>query len=91
MKIVIENLEFYTIIGILESERELAQKVIVNLSIDYDFFDNNFIDYAEIVYFIEKHMKNEKFYLIEDALLSLSQNLKIKYPQIKFEITIPEI
>lgn len=82
MKIVIENLEFYAIIGILKSERELAQKVIINLSIDYDF-DKKFIDYAEVVKFIEKFMKNEKFYLIEDALLSLSQNLKYKYPQIK--------
>ncbi|WP_423243523.1 dihydroneopterin aldolase [Aliarcobacter butzleri] len=37
MKIDIENLEFKCIIGILDFERVKKQKVIINLSFEYDF------------------------------------------------------
>lgn len=47
MKIDIENLEFKCIIGILDFERVKKQKVIINLSFDYDFGKDNFIDYSK--------------------------------------------
>ena len=43
MKIEIEQLTFKCIIGILDFERVKKQKVIINLSFDYDFGKDNFI------------------------------------------------
>ncbi|WP_281951336.1 dihydroneopterin aldolase [Nitrosophilus kaiyonis] len=82
MKITIENLEFYAIIGILEKEKEIPQKIVMNFYIDYDY-QNDYIDYAEIVNFSKKFIKKGKFEIIEDALILLSKNLKTKFPQIK--------
>lgn len=94
MKIVIEKLEFKTIIGILDFEREREQKIVIDMEIEYDFRDKNFIDYAKIVSFSKEHIKKEKFYLVEEALQNLSDNLKKIYPQInyiKISLKKPEI
>jgi len=48
MTIYIENLTFKCIVGILDFERKKRQRVIVNLSFDYEFKDGSFIDYAEV-------------------------------------------
>ena len=48
MKILIENLTFFAIIGILENERITPQQVIVDCIIDYSYSKNNFINYAEV-------------------------------------------
>jgi len=82
MKILIEDLEFYAIIGILEKERLLEQKIIINLYIDYEY-KNSFLDYVDIIKFVKKHMQTKKFKLLEEALISISENLKKRYPQIK--------
>jgi dihydroneopterin aldolase len=75
MKIDIENLEFKCIIGILDFERVKKQKVIINLSFEYDFSNDNFIDYSEVVDLIKQTMKKEKFKLIEDAIIYLTKLL----------------
>ena len=50
MKIEIEQLTFKCIIGILILKRvkNKKKKVIINLSFDYDFSKDNFIDYSEV-------------------------------------------
>jgi len=93
MKIEINNLEFKCIIGILNFERAKKQKVIINVSFEYDFIDNTFIDYQEVVNLVKKTMKQEKFELLEDAVKNIEKllyeaydiknlNLKISKPNI---------
>jgi dihydroneopterin aldolase len=93
MTINIKDLEFETIIGILESERTAEQKVRVNCSIEYDYY-HQFLDYALVAKHIETEMNDKKFELIEDALLSLKSSLKRAFPLIKslaLEISKPDI
>jgi dihydroneopterin aldolase len=92
-KIVIKNLEFKAILGILPEEREKIQKVLVNAEIEYEG-RNSYIDYAEVCVLIEELMVKRKFLLIEDALEAIECKLAEKYPQMKslqLEILKPEI
>lgn len=79
MKIEISDLTFKTIIGILPFEREKKQKVIVNISFEYEFKKDDFINYAEVSELIKKTIKKEKFLLLEDAILHLENLLNQKY------------
>jgi len=93
MTIHIEDLRFQTIIGILNFERETPQDVIVNITINY-LYENNFINYADVVEFVEKDMVEKKYLLIEDALASISTALSKQYKQIQslnIKITKPSI
>jgi dihydroneopterin aldolase len=93
MTIKIKDLEFETIIGILDFERTAEQKVRVNCSVEYDYY-RQFLDYALIAKHIETEMKAKKFELIEEALLSLKSSLKIAFPLINslvLEISKPDI
>ncbi len=93
MRVFIENLKFQAIIGILESERETPQDVIINLMFDYNYKDGKFIDYVDIRDLIKRTVINMKFKLLEDALLHLSdlilQEYDIEY--FKLKITKPSI
>ncbi|MCI0500573.1 MAG: dihydroneopterin aldolase [Epsilonproteobacteria bacterium] len=95
LKVTIENLTFECIIGILESERKDEQKVIINLSFEYFFNENTkeFIDYSKVAFLVENIMKEEKFFLIEDAILFLRKKLKIQYElkNLWLKITKPDI
>jgi len=93
MKIEINNLGFKCIIGILNFERAKKQKVIINVSFEYDFIGNSFIDYQEVANLVKKTMKQEKFELLEDAIKNIEKllyqtydiknlNLKISKPNI---------
>lgn len=93
MRIYIEELEFQTIIGILDFERITPQNLIINLSIDYNYTDS-YINYAEVCEFIKEHTIKSKFLLLEEALETLSQILKEKFPLIQtlnLKITKPSI
>ncbi len=93
MKIDVENLEFKCIIGILDFERVKKQKVIINLSFEYDFSNDDFIDYSEVVDLIKQTMKKEKFKLIEDAIIYLTKFLNLTYEikNLKLKISKPTI
>ena len=93
MKIDIENLEFKCIIGILDFERVKKQKVIINLSFEYNFSNDKFIDYAQVADLLKKTMKKEKFQLIEDAILYLTKLLNQTYEikNLKLKISKPTI
>jgi len=79
-KIIIENLEFETIIGILDFERKKPQKILVNVKISYE---GEFVDYAKVCEIIQKEMQKREFLLIEDALDFLADELKKIFSQIK--------
>ena len=79
MKIEISDLTVKCIIGILDFERIKKQRVIINISFEYDFSKDLFIDYSEISNLIKSVMKKEKFLLLEDAILHLENLLNNSY------------
>jgi FolB domain-containing protein len=78
-KVVIEGLSFDAVIGILPSEKDIPQPLIVNAEIEYI---GRYVDYAKVVELIEDIVKKGKYGLIEDALVDISNRLKEIYPQI---------
>ena len=93
MKIEIEQLTFKCIIGILDFERVKKQKVIINLSFDYDFSKDNFIDYSEVANLVKKSMKKNKLELLEDAVKTIKKVLEDSYTikNLKLKISKPNI
>ena len=93
MKIEITDLSFKCIIGILDFERIKKQKVLINLSFEYEYFKDTFIDYAEVSNLIKITMKKEKFFLLEDAILYLESLLlnSYKIDTLKIKISKPNI
>jgi dihydroneopterin aldolase len=94
MRIHIEALTTNVIIGLLDFEREHTQRVIIDLNADYDYSQENFIDYADIVLLIEQELKAKRYKLLEEALLGLQNVLITAYPQIKtleLKIAKPDI
>ena len=81
MTIEIKDLEFETIIGILDFERTTKQLVRINCSIDYTY-NSDFLNYALVAEHIEKTIHREQFELIEEALLHLKSSLKTDFPLI---------
>ena len=93
MKIEINKLTFKCIIGILDFERIKKQKVIVNISFEYEFSKDFFIDYAEVSTLIKNTMKEKQFLLLEDAILDLENLLLNKFPikNLNIKISKPDI
>lgn len=95
MIIKITQLNFKTIIGLLDHERIEPQTVIIDCLIDYDYVNkDSFINYALLVVLIESTMHKEKFELIETALTVLTNDLKANFPailNIDITITKPDI
>ncbi len=80
MEIHIDALTFDAIIGLLDFEREHTQKVVVTCHITYHYTSESFIDYAKVAQTIEETIKNGKFKLIEEALLSVESKLSKAFP-----------
>ncbi len=95
MKIYIEDLKFQCIIGILDFEREKAQDIVLNITIDYDYnYKDEFINYADVANLLKSTMIQKKFLLIEDALSELSKTLQKEFSKINtlyLKITKPSI
>ncbi|MEA2047244.1 MAG: dihydroneopterin aldolase [Campylobacterota bacterium] len=94
MTIHIEALTFDVIIGILDFEREVSQSVMIDLTLNYDYQENQFINYAQIVELITDDMKEKRYRLLEDALIGLKVLLYTAYPQMKtlsLKISKPDI
>jgi len=94
MKVYIENLTFDCIIGILDCERVTAQKVIINLSFEYEFSNKDeFIDYSKVSNDIETIMTEKKFELLEEAILYIEKHLTNSYKikNLKIKISKPDI
>lgn len=93
MKVEISNLTFKAIIGILPKERIKKQTVIVDLSFEYDFVDGEFVDYSKVADTVKITIQEQKFELIEDALLHLQTilNAKFKIQNLTLKISKPTI
>ena len=94
MTIHIEALTFDVIIGLLDYERERPQRVIIDLDASYDYSDKNFIDYADMVFLMQKELKEKRYKLLEEALLGIKNILYSTYPQLKtlsLKIAKPDI
>lgn len=89
MTILIEKLTFDTIIGILENERITPQQVVIDCMINYHYAQNIFINYADVTNHIIQSVQKKQFFLIEDALQSLSHSLKEEFTSIaKLSLTL---
>lgn len=82
MTILIEELEFETILGILEYERITPQKIRIDCSLEYAYMGDTFLNYAEVTDRIKSVMHEERFELIEEALQSLAYSLRKTFPSI---------
>ena len=93
MKIEINNLTFKCIIGIFDFERIKKQRVILNISFNYVFAKDFFIDYAEVSTLLKSTMKTQKFLLLEDAILYIENLLLHIYPitNLQIKISKPDI
>ena len=94
MTIHIEALTFDVIIGLLDFERDRPQRVIIDLEASYDYKDDVFIDYAELVTEIKEDLKVKRYKLLENALLGLKELLYTNYPQLQtlsLKISKPDI
>ena len=90
MKIEISDLTFNCIIGILDFERIKKQKVIINISFEYEYSKDLFIDYSEISTLVKKTMKEQKFLLLEDAILYIESLLQNSYKIYALNIKISQ-
>lgn len=94
MTIHIEELTFECIIGILDFERVTPQEVIVNLKLTYDYVQDEFINYAEVIEFIQERMISGKYELLETAINEIIEILALQYPHsdsIELKISKPNI
>ncbi|MEY3002698.1 MAG: hypothetical protein RLZZ428_1073 [Pseudomonadota bacterium] len=94
MTIHIESLTFETIIGLLDFEQEKPQRVIIDLQASYDYSENQFIDYADMVLLIQNDLKEKRYQLLETALCELQGLLYSTYPNLKtlfLKISKPDI
>ena len=94
MTIHIEDLTFDVIIGLLDFERETPQRVIINVTAEYEYSNQDFINYADIVLLIEDTLKQKRYTLLEDALLGLKSLIITTYPHIQtlsIKIAKPDI
>ena len=94
MIVTIKDLEFKTIVGVLPEERDIKQRVVINLEISYEYSEGNFINYADVAILIEELFQKEKFEILEDALEKTFKILKRTYKNIdslSMEITKPDI
>jgi 7,8-dihydroneopterin aldolase/epimerase/oxygenase len=93
MTVHIEELTFKCIIGILDFERIKKQKIIIDMSFEYDYSNGIFIDYSEVSNLIKSTMKKEKFELIEEAIIFIEALLYKMYKinNLKIKISKPTI
>ena len=93
MTVHIEELTFKCIIGILDFERIKKQKIIINMSFEYDYSNGIFIDYSEVSNLVKYTMKKEKFELIEEAIIFIEALLYKMYKinNLKIKISKPTI
>jgi dihydroneopterin aldolase len=94
MTIHIDALQFDVIIGLLDFEREVPQRVIVDVQASYSYSNEEFINYADMALLIQNELKEKRYKLLEEALLGLKNILFTTYPQIKklqIKIAKPDI
>ena len=93
MTILIQNLCFKTIIGLLDFERKTPQRVIINAEFYVDD-EMMVLNYADVAEMIEKTFTCKEFETVEESLHVTLSIIKKKYPFIKkskMQIIKPDI
>jgi len=75
MIIEISNLKVEAVIGILPFERVEPQLIVVDFKAEYKYKEGDFIDYSKIVTLISDLLIQERFGLLEDALLRIKDEI----------------
>ncbi len=92
MTIEIESLSIEAIIGILDFERVTPQRISIDITLSYDYKDERFINYADIISLVENEMLSQKFELLEEALSALKELIISSYQNIdKLSIKISKL
>ncbi len=95
MTIRIKALTFEAIIGILEHERRTAQRVVIDVTMEYEYSNGVFIDYARVVQEIEELVIENRFKLLEEAIDAIEILLTHRYRKLlkslSIEIEKPDI
>ncbi|MDD5406678.1 MAG: dihydroneopterin aldolase [Sulfurovaceae bacterium] len=95
MTIHIKKLEINVIIGILEHERNIAQRLMIDLEASYDYKeDRSFVNYADMTDLITVELTSKQYGLLEDALIGLKNIIHNNFPKIDklfIELTKPDI
>lgn len=81
MEILIENLTFECIIGVLKRERDTPQEVRLDLCLHVKEKEM-YIDYAKVASLVEKTYKQQCFFTVEESLEYLCDVLKAKYSKL---------
>lgn len=79
MKVHIENLKFEAILGILPFERANEQLIVVDVSFEYEYSKDEYVDYASVCECVKTIIKQEKFHLIEEAIIKIEDKLNSIY------------
>ncbi|ARR01195.1 MULTISPECIES: dihydroneopterin aldolase [Campylobacter] len=79
ISVFVDELEFDTIIGLLDFERVSLQKICVSM----EFQASEFVDYAVVCKITQEEFNHQKFYKVEDALEYFSTKFKDLYPTLK--------
>ncbi|MFV0481718.1 MAG: dihydroneopterin aldolase [Campylobacteraceae bacterium] len=79
----IKDLEFFTIIGILEKERTTPQKVVINAKFKIKYKKDKLVDYVQICELIKETFNKKKFITVEESLLHVSKKLYKNFSLIK--------
>ena len=88
ISVFVDNLEFDTIIGLLDFERLNSQKICVSM----EFEACEFVDYAAVCEIAQREFNENKFYKVEDALEYFAIKFKAIYPSLtKFYMKISKI
>ena len=89
MTIRIEDLTFDAIIGVLDFERDRAQRVRLDITAAYEYQPPDYLDYAQMVTVAKEHIIAKKYKLLEEALHGLRATLTQPFPAIEtLHITI---
>jgi len=95
LTIHIKELSFEAIIGILEHERQTPQRVMVDIDMEYEYQEGNFINYAVVAEDIERMIVSNQYHLLEDAVIDIENDLSKKYEKLLkslyIEIKKPDI
>ena len=81
IRVIIKELKFRAIIGLLQEERHKEQELLINALMLA--FDDEFIDYALACELIKTTIKNGRFKTVEEALKACGDSLKKEFAFLK--------
>ncbi|MSN96165.1 dihydroneopterin aldolase [Campylobacter sp. FMV-PI01] len=78
--ILVEDLEIECIIGLLDFERKIPQKICINAK----FRADEFVDYSYVCEVLKDSFENEKFLKVEDGLNFFAKKFKENFKSLGY-------